>query len=79
MITIHFSYVSINGERSKKLQTSDTPLLALMKFFGQFGAVLEAKIVDGSTIVILFPEGYLEVFNVSIEGKRGRKPLQIES
>lgn len=73
--TINFSYVSVHGKRTKKLHTTDTPLLALMKFFGKFGTVYTAKIVDGSTVVIEFPEGFLEVFNVSIEGKRGPKPL----
>ncbi len=79
LVTIHFSYLSVNGERSKQLQTSDTPLLALMKYFGKFGAVAEIKIIDASTVIVIFPEGCVEVFNVSIEGRRGRKPLQLQA
>lgn len=76
MITLRFSYTSRKGTSTKEIHTADTPLLALMKFFGKFGTVLSAKTIDGSIALIEYDNGSVVVFDISVEGKRGpRSPL----
>lgn len=71
---ISFTYEGKGGLCNKTIKTSDTPLLALMKFFGRFHAVENIKAVNGSTALVECVGGSFFVFDISVEGKRGPKP-----
>lgn len=71
---ISFSYEGKGGLRNKTIKTSDTPLLALMKFFGRFHTIENIKTINGSTALVECVGGAFVVFDIAVEGKRGPKP-----